>query len=139
MVQLKGLWTAACVVAALMLSGCSFRSAASPVTALKDADSIPSDYKGKTIPANMDTSAGANLFQTDCIACHGEHGHGDGPASPALNPPPANLVKLSQASADNFLFWKISTGVDGTAMPAWKGVLSEEQIWQVLAFIRTLK
>jgi mono/diheme cytochrome c family protein len=139
MVQLKDLWTAGCVVAALMLVGCSSRPAASPVTASKDSDSIPSDYKGKTLPANVDASAGENLFQTDCTACHGEHGHGDGPASPSLNPPPANLVKLSQASADDFLFWKISTGVDGTAMPAWKGVLTDEQIWQVIAFFRTLK
>jgi high-affinity iron transporter len=84
-------------------------------------------------------SVGANLFQTDCTACHGEHGHGDGPASLSLNPPPANLVKLSQTYADDFLFWKISTGVEGTAMLAWKGVLTDGQIWQVIAFIRTLK
>jgi len=36
----------------------------------------------KTIPSNADVSAGANLFKTDCVTCHGENGHGDGPASP---------------------------------------------------------
>jgi mono/diheme cytochrome c family protein len=139
MVRHKGLWMASCAVAALVLFGCSSRLDASPITASKDTDTIPSDYKGKTIPANVDASAGANLFQTDCTACHGEHGLGDGPASLSLNPPPANLVKLSQNSADDFLFWKISTGVEATAMPAWKGVLTDGQIWQVIAFIRTLK
>jgi len=75
----------------------------------------------------VDISAGANSFKTDCVTCHGESGHGDGPASQALDPRPANLADLSKISADDFLFWKISAGVDGTAMPTWKGILTDQQ------------
>ena len=100
---------------------------------------VPSEYAGKTIPSNVDISAGANLFKSDCVTCHGENGHGDGPASQALDPRPANLVDLSKISASDFLFWKISTGVTGTAMPAWKGIFTDQQIWQVIAFIHALK
>ncbi|MBK8420507.1 cytochrome c [Candidatus Villigracilis saccharophilus] len=42
-------------------------------------------------------------------------------------------------TGDDYLFWRISFGKDGTAMIAWKDVLTEEQIWQIIAFIRTLE
>jgi len=49
------------------------------------------------------------------------------------------LVELSKVASDDYLFWRISTGKNGTAMVAWKGVLTDEQIWQVIAYIHTLK
>ncbi len=79
------------------------------------------------------------MFQSNCEACHGPQGHGDGPAGVALEPAPKNLAQLSKVASDDYLFWRISTGRPGSAMPPWKGVLSEEQIWQVISYIRTLK
>ena len=107
-----------------VLSGCLSKSLETPASISRPLPTVPSGYAGKTIPLNVDTSAGANLFRTDCVTCHGENGHGDGPASQALDPRPANLAALSKIAVDDFLFWKISTGVDGTAMPAWKGILN---------------
>jgi len=126
-------------VSIFILSGCSSQSLEVPVPISQPLPTVPSEYAGNTIPSNVDVNVGANLFKTDCVACHGESGHGDGPASQALDPRPANLVDLNKISADDFLFWKISTGVTGTAMPAWKGIFTDQQIWQVIAFIRTLK
>ena len=123
----------------VVLSGCLSQSREVLVPISQPLPTVPSEYAGKTFPSNVDVSAGANLFKTDCVACHGDDGHGDGPASQALDPHPVNLVDLSKIAVDDFLFWKISTGVDGTAMPAWKGILTDQQIWQVIAFIRTLK
>jgi mono/diheme cytochrome c family protein len=60
-------------------------------------------------------------------------------ASSALNPKPKNLVELKEQVGDDYLFWKISEGSLGTAMLAWKGILTEEQIWELVSFIRTLK
>ena len=122
-----------------ILSGCSSQSLEVPVPISQPLPTVPSEYVGKTIPSNVDISAGANSFKTDCVTCHGDDGRGDGPASRALDPRPANLVDLNKISADDFLFWKISTGVTGTAMPAWKGIFTDQQIWQVIAFICTLK
>ena len=101
---------------------------------------VPADYAGLTNPLGADAAmAGANVFTNNCAACHGQQGHGDGPASTALDPAPKNLPELSTIVADDYLFWRISTGKPGTAMTAWKGVLTDEQTWQVVSFIRTLK
>ncbi len=101
---------------------------------------VPAEYAGKTNPLGASgAAAGAQVFQTNCEACHGPQGHGDGPAGVALEPAPKNLAELSKIASDDYLFWRISTGRPGTAMPPWKGVLSDEQIWQVVSYIRTLK
>jgi len=78
------------------------------------------------------------LFKTNCATCHGDTGHGDGPAGAALVPAPKNLAELQTQVGDDYLFWRINAGKDGTAMVSWKGVLTEEQVWQVISFIRTL-
>ncbi len=101
---------------------------------------VPAEYAGKSNPLGPGgASAGASVFQTNCAPCHGAQGHGDGPAGTALVPPPRNLAELNKIAPDDYLFWRISTGKPGTAMPPWKGVLSDQQIWQVISFIRTLK
>jgi mono/diheme cytochrome c family protein len=101
---------------------------------------VPAEYAGKTSPLGADAAERGLLdYVSYCEACHGAGGHGDGPASAALNPPPASLPKLAAQVGDDYLFWRISEGKPGTAMVGWGNVLNEEQIWQVVAYIRTLK
>ncbi len=101
---------------------------------------VPADFAGKTNPLGADAAtAGAEVFKTNCAACHGETGLGDGPAGAALDPAPKNLAELQAQAGDDYLFWRITTGKEGTSMVAWKGVLTEEQIWQTVSFMRTLK
>ena len=137
--RMRTLLTVLMAVSIFVLSGCLSQSLEAPASISQPLPTVPTGYMGKIIPSNVDASAGANIFESDCVTCHGKNGHGDGPASQSLNPRPANLVALSKISADDFLFWKISTGVDGTAMPAWKSILTDQQIWQIIAFIRLLK
>ncbi len=116
----------------------------SPITANPSAtatlEPVPAEYAGKTNPLGADAAAaGATVFNANCSVCHGPQAHGDGPAGAPLDPAPKNLVELSKAASDDYLFWRISTGRNGTAMAAWKGVLTDEQIWQVIAYIHTLK
>lgn len=123
----------------LATAGCG--SAAGPTT---DASGVlapvPADYAGKTNPlGGAGAGPGGQVFRNNCVSCHGAQGHGDGPAGVALEPSPKNLAEFSKVAGDDYLFWRISTGRPGTAMPPWKGVLSDEQIWQVISFIRTLK
>ncbi len=106
---------------------------------------VPAPYQGKTNPFAGDTAAaeaGKAIYETNCASCHGPTGQGDGPAGQALDPKPSNLAQKGGELGDDFLFWRISEGGAmapfNSAMPAWKGVLSEEQIWQVITYIRTL-
>ena len=101
---------------------------------------VPAEFAGRTNPLGEDAAlAGADIFDGYCASCHGESGHGDGPAGASLEPAPKNLAELQTQVGDDYLFWRISTGKPGTSMVAWQGILTDEQIWQVAAFIRTLK
>jgi mono/diheme cytochrome c family protein len=101
---------------------------------------VPTEYAGLKNPLGVDAaSQGGEVFHTNCEMCHGPQGHGDGPAGQSLDPRPRNLADLQTTAGDDFLFWRIREGRSGTSMVAWKGILTDEQIWQVISFIRTLK
>lgn len=123
------------VLSAIVLAACG--GGASAPAAL---DPVPAEYAGATNPLGADAAtAGAEIFATNCASCHGEKGYGDGPAGAALDPAPKNLVEVAALAGDDYLYWRVNTGKEGTAMVAWKGVLTDEQIWQAVAYIRTLK
>jgi mono/diheme cytochrome c family protein len=88
--------------------------------------------------------AGAEIYEVNCASCHGPEGKGDGAAADALDPKPASLADahLMEDMSDGALFWRVSAGgmmePFNSAMPAWKDTLSEDQIWQVIAYIREL-
>lgn len=82
--------------------------------------------------------AGRALFQQNCVVCHGAAGRGDGPAAFALNPRPADLRLHVPQHTDGFLEYVIAEGWPGTAMPAWKGQLTEEERWQIVVYLRRL-
>ncbi len=128
------------VVTALAVTSCGAAPASQGADGSGTLAPVPAEYAGKTNPLGASgAAAGAQVFQSNCEACHGPQGHGDGPAGVALEPAPKNLAQLSKVASDDYLFWRISTGRPGSAMPPWKGVLSDEQIWQVISYIRTLR
>jgi mono/diheme cytochrome c family protein len=124
------------VFGSLLLAACGGGGAGTPAP----LDAVPADFAGKTNPLGADAAtAGADVYKTNCASCHGDTGLGDGPAGAALDPAPKNLAELQARAGDDYLFWRITTGKEGTSMVPWKGVLTDEQIWQVVSFIRTLK
>ena len=124
------------VLGALILAACGGGGSSDSAV----IEPVPADFAGKTNPLGADAAtAGAKVFQVNCEPCHGAQGHGDGPAGAALDPKPKNLPELAAQVGDDYLFWRVSTGKPGTSMAPWAGVLTEEQIWQAVAFIRTLK
>ena len=127
------------VMGSLLLSACGGTSnnSSQPIATL---EAVPSEFAGKTNPLGADAATeGAKIFKSNCETCHGIQGHGDGPIGEALDPKPMNLAELQTVAADDYLLWRITEGRPGTSMPPWKNILTEEQIWQVVAFVRTLK
>jgi mono/diheme cytochrome c family protein len=134
---MKNILLALTCMSLLALAGCSGSKPPPIPTVVLDV--VPAPFAGRTNPLGADAAAaGADVFSASCESCHGPQGHGDGPAAGYLDPHPKNLAELQAQAADDYLFWRISTGRDGTAMIGWDGILTEEQIWQVIAFIRTL-
>jgi len=56
-----------------------------------------------------------------------------------LDPKPQNLPDLQAVGTDDYLFWRIAEGKPGTSIPPWKNILNEEQICQIVAFMRSLQ
>ena len=128
------------VLAAFVLTACGGANVNPDVNVIGTLAPVPAEFAGQANPLGADAAAaGADVFRNNCEACHGQQGHGDGPAGTALVPAPKNLAVLQALAADDYLLWRISSGKDGTAMIGWKNVLTDEQIWQIIAFIRTLK
>jgi mono/diheme cytochrome c family protein len=127
------------IMGALLLSSCE-SSNNSESQAIGTLEPVPAEYVGKTNPLNADAATdGAKVFKSNCEACHGPQAHGDGPSGQALDPRPQNLAVLQAVATDDYLFWRISDGKFGTSMIGWKGVMTEEQIWQVITFLHTLE
>ena len=121
---------------ALMLMACG----ASATEVVETPAPVPAEFAGATNPFGVEAAAdGAEIFRANCELCHGPQGHGDGVAGQSLEPQPKNLATLQTAVGDDFLFWRIHEGKPGTAMVAWNGILTDEQVWQIVSFIRTLK
>lgn len=105
---------------------------------------IPAPYATahNPLPATSQVAQrGAAVYAANCASCHGATGLGDGPASRALKPPPAQLGWLTKVPAnrlDPFMYWAIAAGGAPfqTGMPAYKGKLSDEDIWAVTGYIQ---
>ena len=107
-------------------------------------EGVPGAYRGvrNTVRATPEVIAeGQALYSENCARCHGSEGLGDGEAGRSLVPPPALLRWFIQMpmSGDEYLLWTISEGGVrfGTDMPAYKEELSEEEIWKIVAYMRT--
>ena len=86
-----------------------------------------------------DPVKGKAIYERLCVTCHGAHGKGDGPASKMMMPPPVDLTSAKvKSQPDSDLLQAIQNGRPPTPMPAFKGQLSEQQIHDVLAYVRSL-
>ena len=90
-------------------------------------------------PTPESLGAGEATYAQICAACHGDEGRGDGPGGVALDPPPADLVVHVPLHPESDLFRFIRDGIPGTGMAPLDDRLTEEQIWHVVNYIRTLE
>jgi hypothetical protein len=103
-----------------------------------------------------------DTYGQNCNVCHGTMGKGDGPAARTIYPAPFNFQnrKAMAETTDEFLYWRISEGGQFTkipesikqtmtpqalslyvhqwsAMPAWRGILTEDQRWMAVDGVRS--
>lgn len=104
---------------------------------------VPVEYRGSRNPnpqARMIINDGGRLYKLHCASCHGSKGSGDGEAGRDLTPPPAFLAYLIKRpeAVDEYLLWTISEGGTqfGSEMPKFKETLTDQQIWQIVTYMR---
>ncbi|HEY8782511.1 MAG TPA: cytochrome c [Mucilaginibacter sp.] len=131
--NLKGLPIMAAFLVFNLVSSRSFAQHKPWVTP-KPAETVKNPLAGNSsVLADAKT-----LYMTNCAPCHGNKGKGDGPAAQALVPKPADHTSTAvQAETDGSLFWKLSEGRN--PMPSYKKILSDQQRWELVNYIRTLR
>jgi mono/diheme cytochrome c family protein len=126
----------------VMMMGCALMLSAGMAFAedLPPLPPVPAEYADKHMPAGGWTDAkaieeGAKIYSgesnpvVNCGSCHGKDGQPKKKGARDLR----DLKNVSRFS-DSFWYWRIAEGIPKTKMKPWKSLLTEEQIWQVMAF-----
>ena len=86
------------------------------------------------IPANL--MEGAKEYEEHCAFCHGGAKAKISPMRDKFNPPSPQLINRIPHDDDAWLFWITKHGVRMTGMPTWDGILSDDEMWKVISFIK---
>jgi mono/diheme cytochrome c family protein len=124
---------------ALSAAASSGEIAMSPTLAVpRTSTSTPNPY------ANDPQSPvrGQQVYSQYCVTCHGLNGDGNGPAVAGLRVRPPSFRNPQHFLApgmDGAHFWVVQHG-DGVpgGMPAWQGTLSDQQLWDVINYVKLL-
>lgn len=107
-----------------------------PITGLTQTWDVPADQKEVVAPFKFTSGIqkqGEQLYAKNCHSCHGNPGKNDWAK---LTPPPGDLSAVkAQRQTDGEWFYKITTGK--APMPEFRNVLSEDERWWVVAFLRS--
>ena len=133
------------LVLPILLVGCQARQPGRFETAIAQGFKRKISVRGKAesnpLPANAENiQAGRENFSHYCMVCHGLDGQNTGvPFADRMSPPvpPLNSPEV-QRYTDGQLKWVIDNGIFPSGMPASKGILNDEEIWQIVTFIRHL-
>jgi mono/diheme cytochrome c family protein len=114
---------------------------ASAITWTKHNITIRGRDTRNPVPATADRiENGKQAFGFYCVVCHGRDGQNTGvPFADKLSPPIPSLASPQvQSYADGQLKWIIENGIAPSGMPASKGILSDDDMWSIVLFLRHL-
>src|SRR5262245_13805748 len=133
----------------VLIAGAAAIGCSSP--ARQDAGSLTPPFLETPIAARPTASAatvarGKQVYDANCVQCHGAAGRGDGYGAPFLVPPPRDFTAgqfkfrttaSGQLPSDEDLFRIISRGANGTGMPPWMYLLPEADRWALVDYVKT--
>jgi mono/diheme cytochrome c family protein len=129
----------------VLLAGCGVREPGRFETALVSKVKQKITVRGKgdanPLPATAENiRAGRNNFSNYCLVCHGLDGQNTGvPFADRMSPPVPLLTSSPvQSYSDGQLKWVIDHGIFPSGMPASKGILNDDEIWQIVIYLRHL-
>ena len=102
---------------------------------------VPAEYKTKknTVASSPESiTLGSNLYKKNCASCHGKIGKGDGVKARTLETFPGDFTKPEfHAQTDGELFYKTKIGRGD--MPAYDKKIPDEDIWNMVNYMKTMK
>src|SRR5438477_13153794 len=98
------------------------------------------DWKNPVPYTEDAVKEGAGHFAHHCGICHGLDGQNTGvPFAAKMSPPVADMSSQDvQEYKDGQLKWIIENGIGPSGMPAWKGILEDDEMWKIVHYIRHL-
>ncbi|HKJ04110.1 MAG TPA: cytochrome c [Geopsychrobacteraceae bacterium] len=111
----------------------------------EDSGTVPErDVPRPFLAQKENIVAGQELFHRLCRECHGTLVEGRNQRAERFVPPAPDFHEDRYAQSDPaYLFWRIEEGKRaepfrsrGSVMPSWKPHLSDEQIWQIVAYLK---
>lgn len=111
------------------------------MTSVKHHIFVGGKNRKNPLPDTAETRAdGKEAFSHYCVACHGLDGQNTGvPFADRMSPPVPLLTSPDvQGYTDGQLKWILDNGVFPSGMPASRGILSDEELWSIVAYLRHL-
>ena len=132
------------VIVVALAAACSSKPAPDAASLTPPFLETPIAPRPQTTPALLEK--GKQVYNANCIQCHGELGRGDGYGAPFLVPSPRDFTSgqykfrttaSGQLPTDEDLFRTISRGANGTGMPPWQYLLPDEERWALVDYVKT--
>jgi mono/diheme cytochrome c family protein len=132
-------WLLACGLVAAIATVATGLAQTSPASSVSSASPAS--------PSSPAVSNSAALYNANCASCHGNGGRGDGPAASGQRPAPRDFTKgvykfrttaSGSLPSDDDLVRAIAIGLPGTSMPGWKNRLTDAQIAELAAYLKTM-
>lgn len=116
---------------------------------LEEAEPEPMPASANPPPATAESVAqGKSLYQDlECFSCHGKLGKGDGPSAPTLKDTEGRPIQARDLTTGVFrgggeridLYYRISTGMDGSPMPSFADSLEDADRWALVDYVLSLR
>jgi len=134
------LWRRGYPLPAALAAAVGLAAAAGIALPAVSVPAYPTTYLAPNVPYDAHVVArGSTIYGQNCAACHGKSGHGDGPAATGMKLPPADLTQPHTTyHTMGDMFWWVTRGYPGAAMPGFESTLSIEDRWAVVSYVMAL-
>jgi mono/diheme cytochrome c family protein len=129
----------------LALTACDSGRTAAPAASLVPSF-LETPVAAHPAPSADTLALGKKVYDVNCAHCHGDTGAGNGFGAPHLSPAPRDFTTeefkfrttpTGALPSDEDLFRVVSRGLNGTGMPPWQYLLTEQERWAVVDYLKT--
>lgn len=96
------------------------------------------DVKVPHLDDPMKIARGSGLYRQDCVQCHGAPGTAPAAFAMGFMPGVPPIVQVAREWPANEIYWVVGNGLKMTAMPPWRYRMTDDELWDVVAFVETL-
>jgi mono/diheme cytochrome c family protein len=90
-------------------------------------------------PTDENLISGMKIYSMNCAGCHGGLDKKPSPLQNKFYPPVPQVILDPIDDPDWHVYYAVRTGVRYTGMPAWNGLLKDDEIWKVTQFLTHLE